>query len=269
MPDPKALQILFSTYWSSSGWKDKPTTPKADYQYAVAAGVMSEPIQRDHDEIVKWVCKVRKRIDKEKVARAFLASLSSRRLDLRSALGSYAVARHLPAHRHKRSQRYLADTCAICGDLPDSSPHDLNVLNFERFKWGGVRHLDPVYMAFDLERFLESDYPSPTAADQEILAGILRVARSLPAKARLSHLDKGLAALLKSNKNERTMLIHILGYAGILQPRDHRGFFAGFIDAEERQETGTDWCYPVEWWRGSDGVDEQAVHFWFPQLALS
>jgi hypothetical protein len=32
------------------------------------------------------------------VGEAFLASLTSRRLDLRSALGSYAVARLLPEH---------------------------------------------------------------------------------------------------------------------------------------------------------------------------
>ena len=27
---------------------------------------------------------------------------------------------------------------------------DWNVLNFERLKWGGVRHGEPSYMAFDL-----------------------------------------------------------------------------------------------------------------------
>ena len=31
------------------------------------------------------------------------------------------------------------------------------MLNFERFKWGGVRHSDPLYAALDLERFAEID----------------------------------------------------------------------------------------------------------------
>jgi hypothetical protein len=27
-----------------------------------------------------------------------------------------------------------------------------------------------------------------------------------------------------------------------------------------------DWAYPVSWWTGADGVNEEAVTFWFPEI---
>jgi hypothetical protein len=67
---------------------------------AVAAGVMSTKLRTmDHDD--DWVHAARAAADlsAEKVGDAFLASLTSQRLDLRSTLGSYAVARVLPSTR--------------------------------------------------------------------------------------------------------------------------------------------------------------------------
>jgi hypothetical protein len=64
------------------------------------------------------------------VGEAFLASLSSRRLDLRSALGSYAVARFLAEHAYEDSGH---GRCATCGQYEETEPEDLNVLSFERF----------------------------------------------------------------------------------------------------------------------------------------
>jgi len=39
MPDPKALRILFSQYWSGSGWTRGPISDE-DFEYARRAGVM-------------------------------------------------------------------------------------------------------------------------------------------------------------------------------------------------------------------------------------
>jgi hypothetical protein len=55
---------------------------------------------------------------------------------------------------------------------------DLNVLNFERFKWGGVRRDQPVYATFDLERSRCLDPPSPTDADVATFLSILRTIES-------------------------------------------------------------------------------------------
>jgi len=42
--DKKAKQILFKTFWSSSGWTDNRETPKEDYEYAISKGMMFHPV---------------------------------------------------------------------------------------------------------------------------------------------------------------------------------------------------------------------------------
>ena len=139
MVDPKALKILFDTYWSSSGWKPNPTTAKEELDYAVAAGVMFPEVWMDHNEVVTRARKQCKSVDKDRVAAAFLVSLRTRRLELRSALGSYAVARRLRKHAGNKFLPSL--NCSVCYTALPKIQYDLNIFNFERFKWGGVRHL--------------------------------------------------------------------------------------------------------------------------------
>ncbi len=268
MPDAKALRILFDTYWSAAGWKDNPRTPKEDLEYATAAGLMFPPVWLDHDGAVAWLVRVRDRVEARAAAAAFLASLSTRRLDLRSALGSFAVARHLPAHRFAASPVFRHDNCAVCGASSREAVVDLNVLNFERFKWGGVRRLDVEYLAFDLERFLATEPLAPTHADRRILSDILAKVGAVPGKGRSADLEKAIAPLLPSNKQERLGLLEVLSCCGALQPRGQPSFLTGFIPHDERAAPPreTELHYPLSLWGGADGVCREAVEVWFPDL---
>jgi hypothetical protein len=96
--DKKALKILMKTYWSTAGWtaeNERLTTPD-DLQYAKRAGIIFDPIRLSHDEMVRQAIEVRTKVDLHVVARAFLSSLTSRQLEIRSALGSYAVLQYMP-----------------------------------------------------------------------------------------------------------------------------------------------------------------------------
>ncbi len=265
MLNKKAQQILSKTYWSSVGWKSKPTTTPADFDYALKAGYMFSPIALSHDDIVGWVKNAIKKIVRECMSEAFLSSLSSRRLDWRSALGSYAIARNFPQHKFSGKL-----TCNVCGEIskPKQS-EDLSVLNFERLKWGGVRHLSPLYIAFDLEQFSKTDVAEPTPKDFEIFNAIIKTAKSVEVSARPRALEKALSKIVDSNVAEREVLIQILGFCGILQPQKHKGFFESFVNYNEREERPVnkiDWSYPVSWWRGADGVNEEALTYFFPQI---
>jgi hypothetical protein len=266
--DKKALKILFATYWSSNGWKprEKQLTPPEDLLYAKQVGVMFDPIRLSHGDIVRRTIEVRTRVDPQVVVDAFLASLSTRRLDLRSALGSYAVLRHFPPHEHNDRRK----RCPVCGeyDTPDEDL-DLNVLNFERFKWGGVRHEKTVYATFDLERFVSLDPPSPTDDDVAIFRRILREIESVPPETTAPQLEKSFVGILPSNKAEREILVNILGYLGVLAVPDHAGFSNGFVRSDERHlppQRFVDMGYPACWWRGRYGIDDAALRSWFPTL---
>lgn len=262
--DKKAQQILFKTYWSSSGWKSESSIVSEDFEYSLNAGYMFKPVSFSHDEIVEKVVKIARKIETHQVSNAFLASLSSRRLELRSALGSFAFARSFPNHKFVGDFR-----CDICGEYLKDKNIDLNVLNFERLKWGGVRHLSAMYAAFDLEQFIEIEVSEPNKQDFEIFKKILDFARSVNNAAKPSDLEKLFSNLFPSNKDERRVLIEILGFCGILQPQNQQGFLTSFVNDNERQErpgAKNDWDYPVCWWRGNDGVNELALSVFFPHL---
>jgi hypothetical protein len=156
--------------------------------------------------------------------------------------------------------------CGYCGAY-NHSDVDLNVMNFERIKWGGVRHDQPEYIAFDLGSFDVAFDIAPQSEDFEILRSILDLAASMPPRARLGDLDKALASILRSNSAERRTLIGILGFAGILVDGSRPDFRQTFVPVDLRERTHwhtDDWPYPVQWWNGSHGVNQSAVSEWFP-----
>lgn len=90
MTDKRALKILFDKYWSPvKGWQ-RNTVPEEDFEYAKTMGVMFDDISLNHDEIIQRAIAQCNSITKTQVVDAFLSSLSTRRLELRSALGSFA-----------------------------------------------------------------------------------------------------------------------------------------------------------------------------------
>jgi hypothetical protein len=266
MPDQRALKTLFDRCWSHSGWRpeEERSTSDADFEYAKRAGIMFDDAIVTHDDALARVIAARDALSVERVANAFLASLSSRRLDLRSALGSYAVFRHATAHA---PMVCYYERCDLCGAFAGSSdPEDLNVLNFERFKWGGVRHDDPVYTALDLNLFLAEPQQDPSQADIEILRALIHAVETSPASVTSINVESRLSGVFKSNKAERDVVVAILGFCGILESPGHPGYRERFIPLVERARPSRQLAgmqYPACWWRSRDGVNRIALDEYF------
>jgi len=233
---------------------------------------MFDPFVGGHDTILTQLLQVRDRLSPSDVTAGFIVSLSTRRLDLRSALGSYSVVRNLSQHPWQKMPEVFP-YCSICGDYSESSKsHDLNVLSFERHKWGGFRHSSPTYTFFDLEQFSRDLSNTPKEEDFSILRNILITANSMPRDAKLADLVKAIAGIFPSNVSERRSLIEILGHAGVLENPQHPGFFYNyqhFCDRERTPWYKDDWAYPVMWWKGVNRVNKDAVSFWFSEIADS
>jgi hypothetical protein len=263
--DPRALKVLLGTYWTSAGWRDdnsRSTSPE-DFEYAKQAGVMFDPIRLSHADIVKRALAAVRRVERRAVADAFIVSLSSRQLELRSALGSFAVLQHFPQHNAPRQR----GACPVCGAYnrgPETE--DLNVLNFERFKWGGVRHDKPLYASMDLQLFQELPRAAPTATEVAVFKGVLKVIEGAPPKTSSASLEKLLPKAFKSSKAERDIVVGILGYCGILATAAHPGFmrqFVNFSDHALPPRHNVDMAYPACWWQRSDGINQSALAYWF------
>lgn len=277
--DKKAKKILFNTFWSSKGWKmdeERQITPE-DFAYAKEKGLMFDPITISHDECVERIVELAGLITMEQVAKAFLSSLSTRRLDWRSAVSSYSITKLFTKHKYTPVESgcfyedgvvvHVSHTCGVCHDVRYGvigneyyKDEDLNVLNFERIKWGGVRHGELLYTMFDLEQFMKEEIPEPTKEDCAIFQGILQAVSSCKPGDYPGTLRDKLADVpgLKTNQNERAVLIEILACIGVLAPK-----------AYNRPEAGKhDWTYITQW-RGEDGYDKEVVEKYFGEYLHS
>jgi hypothetical protein len=257
--DPRARQILFDTFWSPAGWKRERSTPSADLEYAIAAGYMFPSRSAEtHQRQVERAIEARDGVSLADAASAFVASLGSRALAQRSALGSLASIRHLSPHPVRPPTHH----CGDCGAGEDRVL-DLDAFSFERQKWGGVRHGDVGYAAFDLELFGRSDQVEGSDGDAAILNAILDAARTSEADDRPRDLEQRIAPLFPSNKAEREVVLAILAACGVFASSDHPGLMDVWVPIVDREPppkpSKNDWQYPMFWWRGSLGVNEQAA----------
>lgn len=259
----KGLKLLMATYWNGGLWGAKAPTAE-DYAQAQAEGYMFGSVPaRTHEETLRDLRCVLEKISPAEVANAFLHSLSSRQLQYRSALGSYYYALAIPAHSHDGS-----GSCYFCNWMPlwhintsEFELSDYNVFNFERYKWGGVRHTHPEYALFDLEQFLLLPKVTPSEKDWAILKSILHAIGELPPDKKAGALRQLITKkkLLKSNKDEVEVLLNILGICGILSGAEAPCYCDHFVNVYRRApaEHTNDYVYPVNWWHVSDGVNAE------------
>lgn len=267
-PDRRGLKILIGHYWSSQGWvpeNERTVTPE-DFEYAKSKGLMFDPIAISHNDVMGRLLPALSEAGRRLTADAFVASLSTRRLDWRSALGSYAVFRNVREHEPMSEDGINCDVCGLC---LKNSAEDLNILNVERFKWGGVRHTSPLYAMLDLELFRETGAPQPSPSDIQIFRDLVRVLEQLPAGISGAALQGRLGPVFKSNKRERDTLVAILGYCGVLSAPGHASFADAFVPARQRalpHHHFVDMPYPACWWRSEYGIDRARLNDYFGHI---
>lgn len=259
--DKKAKKILMQTFWSSSGWKSSPLPfTGEDYDYAKSKGLMFDPITIGHDELIQRLHSLHKEVTKERVAAAFLHSLSTRQVHLRSALSSWALTSRLPLHTYEERRAALPNysSCGDCNHAGIQSDRDylqanLNVLNFERVKWGGIRLNHLLYCWLDLEQLNHEESLPVSDEDIGILHNLLRAVEECSEQESPRHLEKRWKDVLPSSKHERDVLMEIWGYAGILAPQD----------TPRTRPRRDDDFFSMSAWQGSDGYSRKALEFYF------
>lgn len=259
--DNKAKKILMNTFWTSAGWKSSPAAfTGEDFDYAKSKGLMFDPVTITHDEIVLRLHELHQTITKERVAAAFLHSLSTKKVYLRSALSSWALTSDLPVHTYEQRSS-VRPNYSSCGDcnfhrlMSDREyiNNDLNVLNFERVKWGGIRLNWLLYCWLDLELFSKEEGFEVTAEDTAILTGMLEAIRDCADHESARMLEKRWKDVIPSSKNERDVLMEVWGYAGLLVPRD----------TPRKRKGGSHDFNSMAEWQGEDGYSQEAVELYF------
>lgn len=219
----------------------------------------------NHDDLINEILKLKKAINWEDVCNAFLYSLSTRKLEYRSIIASCYFASQLKKHPFipdANNEGAHNPNCQECSNISwgifsfntqeigEYNNHE--VLNYERKKYGGLRHNWLDYIYFDLKEFNKLEKVVPTSLDIDIFKNILEVIDKSQPKDRPTTLSKRLTGVLKSNKYERDVLIDILACIHILEAKSH----------DRNVNPWSDWTY-VDYWLGEDKYNKEIVNEFF------
>lgn len=263
----RGLEILLNAYWKGGQWASGEIS-KEDFNTAKEERYMFDyPNFMTHNETLDRLNNVLEKISIDEVAKSFLYSLSTRKLEYRSALGSYWYAISVP--KHDVMGRIAPICCEYCGWSEwDKKPskyelnRGVNVYNFERYKWGGVRHTYVNYALFDLEQFLKLPKVMPSKNDIEILSNILKCIDIIEPNDKIGKLKECILKqkIFKTNKNELSELLEILGICGVLSSKEFPCYAEKFVPnngSRDPIEHKSDFGYPINRWHAKDGVNKR------------
>ncbi|MDE6732410.1 MAG: hypothetical protein K2J77_05985 [Oscillospiraceae bacterium] len=270
----KGQKILLKLYREFELEKSVPLSEqqKADFELAKSEGYMFDPPQPiTHEEAMKRLSDVMSKISREDVANAFLYSLSTRRLEYRSALASYYYAVSIPKHENVPDGYGM---CSVCGfkewKRADQSvvqtaafTEGFNSLNYQRYKYGGSFGIDFNFALFDLEQFVKLPRVSPCDEDIAILKRILGCVSKLACwRDKVAKLQKAVIheRILKTNSDEMSRLLEALGICGVLTERNYPALEEKFVTFDEiRSLQFSEWDYPINMWRAYCGVNKERL----------
>lgn len=229
------------------------------------------PTYLEHDDILKQIKYFVSQISKKDVANAFLYSLTTRRLEYRSILGSYWYA--VALFPHKKHNRYGTDGfCDICDwmDMPKDTPENekkwyhykYNIYNYDRYRVGGIVHTNVNYAMFDLREFLKMPKVEPTQKDKEILLKTLHLIDNLKLNNKAGTYRDYIVKnkIFPTNKNEITQFLNILGVCGVLSSDMYPCYDEHYVPADGSRdpvEYLNDFRYPLNRWKVADGINKK------------
>jgi hypothetical protein len=259
------LNTLITERWEPEGLGG---LDEGDFAHAVDAGLLFRPnrVVLDHDAAVDDLCRAIETGTAERHAAMFLASLSTQRRDYRAALPAFAIAHRFEKHPFK--PRADGPYCAVCGMTTDKNSLARSESNANRFKVGGIIDTKPLDLAFYLHCAAQLEPVEPTDEDRRIFGDILKVIEAAEPDDTLK------TGILKATKKalgkkvtteEAKAFLETLGYCGILETPEHPGFLERYVNPGymPRKTHSSDWRYPADFWLGKDGIQREALTFWF------
>lgn len=234
------------------------------------------PKYETHSDMLQRLQSILEQIDPKDIANAFLFSLSTRRLEYRSALGSYYYAMAIPEHEFMKSYNetlaIASNHCYFCGwsawkEVPNKfdEKYGYNFNNYKRYKYGGsvIGDINLNYAIFDLEQFIKLPKVKPVDEDKRIFAKILSCMECLESSDKVGKLRDIIrkTKIFKTNKDEISVLLGELGICGILASDDFPAYDVYFADEYERGpvEHKNDFAYPVNRWHARDGINSKKL----------
>lgn len=218
------------------------------------------PIKISHCDCIRWLTKELHLSEKSQIVNNFIYGIENSKPEYRAALPAYAVAKSLPQHEYHGKDVY----CTICGAFKLQNI-DLTITNCARFLYGSLKTMKPAELALFLE--LNNKLPSAAPVKTQKLTAIIKEIAISPPNETPSSLLIRLTKLkeLKIPKDQIRGLLETFGYLGILQSPMNKGYLYKFTPpfTHPAKSSKSDWRYPLDFWKGADGVNLEALEYWF------
>ncbi|WP_455930258.1 hypothetical protein [Pseudomonas fluorescens] len=215
-----------------------------------------------HNESIRWLFTELKKIKKNTIVNDFIYGVQESVPDYRAALSAFAVAQNFPPHDFTGPDVY----CSICGGFREQTI-DLTFVNSLRYTYGSLQILTPAHLAFYLEQHNRQPHAETSSHDQfkKIMIEILNSAPQETPTSLANRLSSTKGINIK--KNEIRGLLETLGYAGILETPQHKGYIYEFHPSSFRPSKShkSYWEYPIDFWTGEHGINLHAMKFWFSE----
>jgi hypothetical protein len=216
-----------------------------------------------HEFAVQWAFDEFKKCDKKSVVDNFLAGIYNNQPQFRTALSAYAIMTKFPEHDY---QTTTGNECCICG-LRRNNEVDLTFRNRVRYNSGAIVSTRPDKLAFFLSRHNIEEHLQPVSEDIALFSRIITLIINSPYDEKPITLVKKIRKIpgIKMTVEQTRSFIDLLGHAGILQTDKHLGFIYKYtnLGLAPSSSRSSDWSYPVDFWRGSDGINKDAFLYWF------
>ncbi len=218
-----------------------------------------------HDDVLRDVRALAKKLDAEAIAGAFVASLGVKPGFWRAPLIALAAARAVP--KHKLEQTTSDGNCKECGLHAD--------VEVEEMHEGGQLLPGDLADALGALQRAKTDraVPRPSRDDVRRFTELLALVKDLPSTAREAQLEKaiGSAKLVVGNRYDRRHVLETLAACGILETPDHPGFttrWSSFAARQERPSINIECDPPLAFWLAAHGVNAANVSTWFGSLGV-
>ncbi|MCU1781787.1 hypothetical protein NTD80_03390 [Pseudomonas sp. 13B_2.1_Bac1] len=215
-----------------------------------------------HNESVQWLFTELKKIKKATIINDFIYGAQESAPDYRAALSAFAIAQNFPPHDFAGPDVY----CSICGGFLEQII-DLTFVNSIRYTYGSLQILTPVHIAFYLEQHNRQPHAENPSYDRlkKIIIEIFKSSHQETPTSLANRLSSTKGINIK--KNEIRGLLETLGYAGILETPQHKGYIYQFHPSSFRPSKShkSNWEYPIDFWTGERGINLHAMEFWFSE----
>lgn len=224
-----------------------------------------------HDEIISNLFAEYDKVSKKRVVELFLSSLSTRKLLWRIGLPIIAIMRTFPNHLFCVANNSVPSDispCQVCGDFQCLYETEEDICEF--LDGGGVlaHSIGDYYYGLKAINSLPSS--PPQEVDIGIFHKIIACLKHSSGSIRIVQRELKNIPNFKSNVEERRLLLETLGYCGVLCPLEHPSPYSHYVRLNNAPRTShsSDWNYPADFWKGRDGVNLEALNFWFGDYLL-